>query len=159
MAAYAATVTSLMKRAVKIDQVVGIGLFAGSVNITNYNSTLVAIADIQKKFKSIIAVLAAMTDSGFLLEYVIASNAFKARLVPAHAHDFVVQFGGAIGTNMEVGLSANTDAATFEGGTGITAVRTLSSTSPVASQAAAALAEVANDVDVGAANFVAIGLI
>lgn len=44
---------------------------------------------------------------------------------------FEVLSAGAIGTNMEVGLSANTDAATFEGGTGITSIRTLTTTSPV----------------------------
>jgi hypothetical protein len=44
---------------------------------------------------------------------------------------FVVDADGAIGTNMEVGFSADSDAATFEGGTGITADRTLTTTSPV----------------------------
>lgn len=38
---------------------------------------------------------------------------------------------GTIGTNMELGLSADSDAATYEGGTGITATRTLTTTSPV----------------------------
>jgi hypothetical protein len=46
---------------------------------------------------------------------------------------FTVQSAGAIGSNMEVGLSADSAAATFEGGTGITAARTLTSTSPVGS--------------------------
>lgn len=36
---------------------------------------------------------------------------------------FVVQSSGSIGTDMEVGFSHNTDAGTFEGGTGITAER------------------------------------
>jgi hypothetical protein len=43
---------------------------------------------------------------------------------------FEVQSSGAIGSSMEVGLSANTNSATFEGGTGITALRTLTTTSP-----------------------------
>lgn len=67
---------------------------------------------------------------------------------------FTVEASGAIGANMEVGLSADSAAATFEGGTGITAQRTLTTTSPVGTPtftgtavAAAALAEVANGVD------------
>ncbi len=45
---------------------------------------------------------------------------------------FVVQISGAIGSNMEVGLSDNTDGATYEGGTGLdTAAKTLTTTSPV----------------------------
>lgn len=44
---------------------------------------------------------------------------------------FTVEASGAIGTNMEVGLSADSAAATFEGGTGITAQRVLTTTSPV----------------------------
>lgn len=38
---------------------------------------------------------------------------------------------GTIGTNMEIGLSANADTATLEGGTAITAVRTLTTASPI----------------------------
>lgn len=53
-------------------------------------------------------------------------------------HAFVVESDGSIGTNMEVGLSANTDAATFEGGTGITAQRNLTATSPVKQASAGA---------------------
>lgn len=44
---------------------------------------------------------------------------------------FTVEASGAVGANMDVGLSADSAAATFEGGTGITAQRTLTTTSPV----------------------------
>ncbi len=44
---------------------------------------------------------------------------------------FTVEASGAIGTNMEVGLSADSAAATFEGGVGVTAQRVLTTTSPV----------------------------
>lgn len=64
---------------------------------------------------------------------------------------FTVEASGAIGTNMEVGLSADSAAATFEGGVGITAQRILTTTSPVGTPTftgtattAAALAELAN---------------
>lgn len=78
MAAYAVTVTSKMRRAVKVDQVQGIGMFAGRVDLTNYNAVLVAIADISGKFKSIIAVIGGTTEGGEWVEWVAASNSFKA---------------------------------------------------------------------------------
>ncbi len=60
---------------------------------------------------------------------------------------FTVEASGAIGTNMEIGLSADAATATVEGGTGISAVRTLTTTSPVGvptfSGTSAALTEVA----------------
>ena len=39
--------------------------------------------------------------------------------------NFVVQSSGAIGSNMEIGLSADANTASLQGGTGITAARTL----------------------------------
>lgn len=108
MAAYAAAVTSKMKRAVKVDQVTGVGMFADRVDITNYNSTLVEITDISKKFKSLISVVAGPAEGGDWLEWVHASNSFKAYVSNAT--------------------------------TGVTE-------------------EVANDVDVGEADFIAYGLI
>ena len=79
MAAYAATVTSLMKRAVKVDNITGIGMFAGSCNVTNYNTTLGAIAAIRDKFRSggVISVVAGTSDNGNIFEWVNASSSFK----------------------------------------------------------------------------------
>lgn len=78
MAAYAATVTSLMDRAVKVDQVVGIGMFAGRCNVTNYNQTLAEIKAITDKFKDMIAVVTdGASDSGYVFHWVDASGAFK----------------------------------------------------------------------------------
>lgn len=78
MAAYAASVSSLLRRAVKIDATVGVYMYAGTVNITNYNTTLAAITGISGKFRSIVSVVAGATDEGYLLEWIAASNAFKA---------------------------------------------------------------------------------
>ena len=80
MAAYAATVTSLMKRAVKVDQITGIGMFAGKCDITNYNTTLVAIVAIRDKFRSggVISVIGGTTEGGEWVEWLDASNSFKA---------------------------------------------------------------------------------
>ena len=79
MAAYAATVTSLMKRAVKVDQVTGIGVFAGRCDVTNYNTTLGAIAAIRDKFRTsgVISVVAGTSDQGNIFEWVNASSSFK----------------------------------------------------------------------------------
>ena len=78
---------------------------------------------------------------------------------------FTVAASGAIGTNMEVGLSVDTAGATFEGGVGITAERILTTTSPVGTPtigaptftgtavAAAALVEVSNAVDLSLITF------
>lgn len=78
MAAYAATVTSLLDRGRKIDQVTGIGMFAGECNVSNYNTTLAEITGITGKFKTVIAVVAGTSDEGYIFEWVDASGAFKA---------------------------------------------------------------------------------
>lgn len=86
MAAYASTVTAVMKRAVKIDSVLGIGMFVGECNITNYNTTLAEITDISKKFKSVLAVVAAVSDNGHLFEWIDATKSFKV-VTPTNASD------------------------------------------------------------------------
>ncbi len=78
MAAYAATVTSAMRHAVKIDMVAGVNMYAGKIDLTNYNTTLAAITGISGKFRSVIAVIASTTDEGYILEWIAASNSFKA---------------------------------------------------------------------------------
>ena len=96
MAAYAATVTSLMKRAIKIDAVRGIGMFAGKCDITNYNSTGVAITDITGKFKSsaIIAVLGGTAEGADLVEWIDSTNSFKA---------YVASTGAQVANDVDVG--------------------------------------------------------
>lgn len=96
-------------------------------------------------------------DNGKVLAYRTAT------LTPAGTNSqptFTVNASGAIGASMEVGLSADSAAATFEGGTGITAQRILTTTSPVAAPTftgtattAAALAEVGNAVNLAAVTF------
>ena len=78
MAAYAATVTSLMTRAVKVDAVTGYAMYAGTVNVTNYNQTLAEITAITGKFKNVIAVSGGVSDSGFVLRWNNTSGAFEA---------------------------------------------------------------------------------
>lgn len=70
---------------------------------------------------------------------------------------FTVEAAGAIGANMEIGLSADATTATVEGGSGISAQRVLTTTSPVgtptftgSATTAAALAEVTAATDLAA---------
>lgn len=79
MAAYAETVTALMKRAVKVDQVTGIGMFMGRCDVTNYNSTLAEITDITGKFGTLMEVIcSAISDNGYLMRWDKTGKAFKA---------------------------------------------------------------------------------
>lgn len=78
MAAYATTVASLMTKAVKIDNVTGIGVFAGTCNVTNYHSTLVAITDITGKFKDMISVVTdGCSDGGNVFHWSDSDSSFK----------------------------------------------------------------------------------
>lgn len=77
MALYAATVTSKMLHAVRVGK---FGILAGEVDITNYNTTRIAITGISGKFKSIIGCVAGPSDLGFMFEWIDVDNAFKAYL-------------------------------------------------------------------------------
>ena len=174
MAAYAGTLTSLTRVVKKLGGSPGVGLVAGTFNLTNYNSTLAEVTGITSEFRSAPNVVCSgVSSNGYLVKWDASGKAFKAfyptkAITPAGTNSkpsFVVQSSGAIGTNMELGLSADSDAATFEGGVGITAARTLTTTSPVGTPtftgtavAAQAATEVANDVNVGTVDFIAVGI-
>lgn len=76
-----------------------------------------------------------------------ANKKLRGYQAPArtHDHDFSVQSSGAIGTNMTIGISADATSATVEGGSGVTAERTLSTNTPIESEtiAPAELSELA----------------
>lgn len=81
MAAYAATVTSPLRRASKVSGPGGgpgnaVWMF-GDINITNYNSTLVEITDITKHFQGTLIVLAASAEGAYSPVWIPASNSFK----------------------------------------------------------------------------------
>ena len=182
MAAYAATVTSDLKRAVKIDQVTGIGMFVGKCDITNYNSTRVEITGITGKLRSLIEVLCtAISDNGYLIRWDKTDKAFKAYYPTAAdtpagtitngaiTDGAVTVVGGqAAGSALQIepdsdaGVLGKTVAntrtipqATF----GVAATTQGTSTFAGTAGAAAAGTEVANDVDVGVVEFVAYGLV
>ena len=79
MAAYAATVTALMKRAVKVDQVTGIGMYVGKCDVTNYNTTVTEITGITGKFRNLLQVIcSSISDNGYLLRWDATDKGFKA---------------------------------------------------------------------------------
>lgn len=79
MAAYANTVTSTMRRAVKFDQVTGFGIYIGKCDITNYNQTLAEITAITGKFRNLMQVICTtISDNGYSIRWDAVGKAFKA---------------------------------------------------------------------------------
>ncbi len=74
--AYVATVTLNPPTCERISK--NYGIVQGIVDISTYNTTLVEITDITKHFKTILSVVAAIGDSGWMLEWIAVSGAFKA---------------------------------------------------------------------------------
>ena len=152
MADYASTITATMKRAVKIDQVIGFGMYVGKADITNYNQTLIEITAISKKFKSLMQVICTtISDNGYLLRWDATDKAFKAfyptAVASAHTHAIAVTAGTA-------GDAVTNDSGVLNSTGGEDLV-----TESAGAVTAAAAVEVANDVDVGVVEFVAYGLV
>jgi hypothetical protein len=140
MAAYAATVTSPMKDAERISR--SLGIYSGTVNISNYNAALVEITGITRYFKTgtgtIVSVVAnGPTANGYDLAWNYASGAFKA-FAPTN----IVFSGSATGANVTWSSALNAFQAVSAEGTHI-----------------AEGIESADDTDLGAVSFVAIGFI
>lgn len=78
MAAYAATVTlKPTGRPFKVGN--SLEMIKGTVDITNYNTTLAEITAITDLFRDVpIVVPGAITDNGYLITWIAASKAFKA---------------------------------------------------------------------------------
>jgi len=155
MADYAATVTSELRKPITIGN--SMVLYYGTVNVTNYNTTLAEITDITKMFRNDAPVVAlgGITDNGFLVAWVAASKAIKAWYpLPAHTHVLGLT-KGAVAANTEIGLSSDATGATLNNNT---IAATLALTEPIANSTAAAGSQVASNVDVGAVSFFAFGL-
>lgn len=105
MAAYAYTHTSKLRKGIKIGP--NLTLRAGRVNITNYNTTLAAITEIQKSFASLVAVVPTGVSSlGHLIEWVAASNSFKAW--------FPTQQTAGTGNRVGVEVTTDTNVGAFD---------------------------------------------
>lgn len=81
--------------------------------------------------------------AGIKYEFDKANSKLIMRSSAAYAPTFTVKTG-TIGSNMTTGLTADAATASFVGGTGITADRSLTTNNPVGALAAAALAELAS---------------
>lgn len=110
MAAYAATVTSAMLRAVKMDQVVGIGMYVGKCDVTNYNTTLAEITGISGKFGTLLEVICTgVSDNGFIARWDTAAKSIKA-YYPTIASDqtptadIVAAAGTEVAIDVDVGV-------------------------------------------------------
>lgn len=80
MAAYAATVTlgNACGRGRIPLRGTGVAMIGGTVDVTNYNSTLAEITGITKHFRRTDFVVVGPTDNGYLLRWDATSKAFKA---------------------------------------------------------------------------------
>lgn len=79
MAAYASTTTSLLRRAVPLGDVTGVAMYAGDFNLTNYNATTKPeITDITGKFKQVLSVTFAVSDSGYVFRWDNANGTVEA---------------------------------------------------------------------------------
>jgi len=82
MAAYAATFElAAWEKHAERHPVSNVRHIRGTVNLTNYNSTLAEISDITKHFRkptTVIVKASAVTSNGYMVNWVAASKAFKA---------------------------------------------------------------------------------
>jgi len=164
MADYAQTTTLDVPKQERVSR--ELGLVCGKCDVTNYNQTGVEITDITNRFRSLLRVICdGVSDNGFLVRWDTTDKCFHAfypvNAVAVHDHNFTIIGGTAAAatdalnvkalvlgkeeaTNKTIlGADNATKGGVVEGGA-ITA---------------AAGSEVANDVDVGEVNFIAIGLV
>ncbi len=65
-------------RTERVQSNTGVGVFQGSMDVTNYNSALLALTFVTGRFQSTLAVLPELvTDEGYTPQWVGASNSFK----------------------------------------------------------------------------------
>lgn len=152
MANYASTVTTPMANCERISR--SLGVIAGKVTISNYNTTLLEITGITKFFKNsavvgftkgVVSVACeGFTSNGYLVRWDNTTGAFRC---------FYANNAMSIPVDSNVASGA---ALIFQSGGGAAALHATSAVGNITVAAAAAL-EVANDVNIGDVNFVAIG--
>lgn len=152
MANYAATVTSPMVQVERVSR--SLGVIAGKVTVSNYNTTLLEITGITRYFKTsavagftkgtIAIVSEGFSTNGYLVRWDNTTGAFRCY----YANNAI-----SIPVDSNVGAGA---ALLFGSGGGAGALHATSAVGNI-TVAAAAAAEVANDVNIGDINFVAIG--
>ncbi len=165
MAAYAASVTLVGTRSSLRLQHSRIAILFGTVNVTNYHATLVEITGISDLFRgtAYIVNLGGLSDTGYAGEWIDATQAIKCwypSKVQTHAHDLLILGGEAAATTTRIATYSGPNFGK-EAATNVTIAKAdTASKGGVISEtlAAAAGSEVANDVDVGAFKFFAIGV-
>ena len=136
MAAYACTVTMDLPAAKRVNK--GLAVVMGKADISNYNTTGAEITDITGAFKKLLRVISeGVSDNGYLVRWDTTDECFHAFYPVA-----VIADAGVADANNTVMKSA---AATLE----------VAGTGTAFGQPGT---EVADDVDVGEVNFIAIGL-
>ncbi len=152
MANYAAAVTTPMVQVERVSR--SLGVIAGKVNVSNYNTTLLEITGITRYFrnsavagftKGTIAVVSeGFSSNGYLVRWDNTTGAFRC---------FYANNALSIPVDSNVASGA---ALIFQSGGGAAALHATSAVGNITVAAAAAL-EVATDVNIGDINFVAIG--
>jgi hypothetical protein len=155
---YTISVTLDTPSAQRISQ--DLAVITGVADLTSYNATHAEVTPITGKFKTTLAVLAgSLTDNGHVVYWNRTTKAFTA-FKPAPAR--------SIATAEDLTIAAvdtsKLPAVYFDGTNGALVIPTDSTAgtvalAPTGSLAAAAGTEAADNTDVGAFNFIAIGLI
>lgn len=169
MAVYAATVTLDTPKPGRLGNT-SMGVLSGTVNITNYNSTLVALTAITKAFLpggKLTVVPNGISSNGFIPTWNAAGSSFRAY---AAGSGTVTPSGGSITASAPTITTATGNPATApvgvvtgalaqtSGATGITGVQAPIITDTRTFTAdAGALAQASNDVNVGSFTFIAVG--
>lgn len=159
MAAYASTITLDVPKAERISR--NLGVIVGKCDVTNYNQTGAEITDITKHFKTLFRVMSeGISDNGFAVRWSTTDKCFHAfyptNAAAAHAHDLVFKANAAANA---VTMAANSLRNATGGDLTVTGGGADGGIATGGAITAAAAAEVANDVDVGEINFMAIGLV
>ena len=161
MAAYATTTTIAHRRPIKIGE--DLAVLAGTIDVTNYNSTLAEITAISKKFKTVLAVVVGgVSSNGYLGTWVAADKAVKcfypSKALAAHTHVLHFQTSAAANAVTAAANQLRTAAAAFDIA-GVVDSAGEGGVVQAAATAAQAGTEVANDVNVGVLQFIAVGLV
>ena len=159
MADYSATVTTPLKQAERVSR--SLGVYAGKVNVDNYNTTLLEITAITRYFKTggvsgftggIVAVVAdGLSDNGHALRWDYTTGAFQA-----YKPTSVV--ATTLGVVVDSDVSSGTIAVIYGSGeSGLHATSGVGSLDVVQAAASGAGIEASTDDDVGEISFYAIG--
>lgn len=166
MAAYASTVTLYTPNVQRISR--DLGIIAGRIDITNYNATTTEETGITRYFKpsgvaaitkGILSLQVISSENGYFLSFNKATGKFKAwRYGGGTTAGNITVGGGAAGEALGITPDTNAGALTKAAATArAIPIATLFGAAPTVP--AAAMTEVADDVDLGTFDFIAIGFV